>query len=407
MPYTGILAGYGTTPPWCVSGVDFGVGVPTGTVLLDPAPSCTIAPALSSIGGSLSGCAIMTFSGGSATNATIDSYDFSLHGGIRVDIAANGMTIKRSKFKVGTNFVGNLRVSFGTTITNVTIQNSEFDGSGIDTQLSGDQGGMLRLGPAGTMLMEYCYLHDTAYQFTNASAAATGSSTHIYRYNVFATAGTGAESVSFTVSVAADVATVSGVTGTIQPYTKIFGTGFGTSSSYFLPYGTGGTTGVGGAGTYKLPTSFGTLGSRSATMGGNHGDWTQNVSSTPGIPDFVNMTYSYNLWVQNTAPAATQGISTPASAGNTQGFAQVNILNNTVVAPSPGNINSAFLSSPSWVQGNFTLSNNYGDYRGSTNGNWISWVVDTGPYSGTLNITANNKNMVTGATCVNSPINCP
>ena len=113
--YPALLSGYASRPPWKVAGVDYTVGIdrglyPTDANLRDPLPSGSLAAALVALGCTHANN-IMTIggnrSGAAADNTVIEGYDFSLHGGIEVKIAAappatwgspKGVIIRNCKF---------------------------------------------------------------------------------------------------------------------------------------------------------------------------------------------------------------------------------------------------------------------------------------------------------------------
>lgn len=103
---------YLTRPPWNVAGVDYSIGIPTGTVLLDPAtaslPSgCTYSATGSSSGGPIVKCQ-------STANPTLNSLDFSGtvggQGCIQLEIKTSvtgTVTIENSNFLNGANCTSN------------------------------------------------------------------------------------------------------------------------------------------------------------------------------------------------------------------------------------------------------------------------------------------------------------
>ena len=101
-----LLNGYTARTPWHVAGVDYAVGIPSGTVLKDPFQGLTpsngnLDPVLVALGGSYdSGNIIINFAG--VNNANINGWDFSLNGGQRVAINADGCIFQNNNCKVGT-----------------------------------------------------------------------------------------------------------------------------------------------------------------------------------------------------------------------------------------------------------------------------------------------------------------
>ena len=75
-----LLNGYASIPQWEVAGVDYAVGVPTGTALKDPS---TISMAGVSVNTTTR---VVDITG---SNITLNGYDFSLHGGYVIYIGGN------------------------------------------------------------------------------------------------------------------------------------------------------------------------------------------------------------------------------------------------------------------------------------------------------------------------------
>ena len=124
---------------------------------------------------------------------------------------------------------------------------------------------------------------------------------------------------------------------------------------------------------------------------GAHGDFIQLF----GIPTVKDLEINYNTVVQNEPGYNTQGWSV--------GYDQQTILtgsisNNTMVVPGATNsrINYAVILNSHWINGTFTVANNYIDPRGVigsyilTNDQW------PGPYHNGTIVTSNDVNMVTG-----------
>lgn len=170
-PLAGILGGYVKRPPWNVAGVDFGVGVPTGTSLID-VTTATLP----------TGChfasPVVTCSSGTPT---LSALDFTLHNGTVLNITSGSVTVLNSKFKVGSNSAGfnhNVMTASGT--ANITAKNNEFDGASVVVQAKIDQ--MLNLENTGTTDFEYDWFHDAGGDVIDGGA---GVKNDIYRYNVF------------------------------------------------------------------------------------------------------------------------------------------------------------------------------------------------------------------------------
>jgi hypothetical protein len=113
-----LLSGYVARAPWEVAGVDYAVGIPSGTVLKNPS---TISMAGVSVSGS-----VVTVTG---NNVTLNGYDFSLNGGWQVYISgASNTVIENSKFLVGSN--NHVPIQTNGAASNLTVQYNIIDGGG-------------------------------------------------------------------------------------------------------------------------------------------------------------------------------------------------------------------------------------------------------------------------------------
>jgi len=118
--YPSLLSSYVTRAPWNVAGVDYPVGIQSGTVLKDPAT-------LSMSGVSVnSSTHIITVS---ASNITLNGYDFSLEGGWEVIVNGSNDTISNNNWKVGTNNLDPLYI--GQSGSNTTVKYNVIDGAGL------------------------------------------------------------------------------------------------------------------------------------------------------------------------------------------------------------------------------------------------------------------------------------
>lgn len=104
----------GTQPPWMVAGVDYRVGIPQGTTLIDW-------QTIDSSSGSnpIPGVSVSGHNIGVADGTTIDGVDFSLHDGAFLNASGvNGLAVRRSKFGWGLNFMPSS--SPGSTMFNIS-----------------------------------------------------------------------------------------------------------------------------------------------------------------------------------------------------------------------------------------------------------------------------------------------
>jgi hypothetical protein len=116
-----LLDGTAARPDWNVAGVDYAVGVPSGTSLADPS---TIDMSGVSVD---AGSHTVTIHG---SNVTLSGYDFGLDGGwgIHIDSGAANITIKNSHFLVGGNAIVPINAASGS--GDLTVSNNTVDGGG-------------------------------------------------------------------------------------------------------------------------------------------------------------------------------------------------------------------------------------------------------------------------------------
>jgi len=120
-----ILSGYTERPSWMVAGVDYAVGIPQGTVLKDPA---TIAMAGVTVDKNLHQIIV------TASNVTLNAYDFSLAGGWSVITQAANTTISNSNFQIGSNH--NFTIYGDTGSSNLTVMNCVINGNMLSDSLN-------------------------------------------------------------------------------------------------------------------------------------------------------------------------------------------------------------------------------------------------------------------------------
>jgi T5SS/PEP-CTERM-associated repeat protein len=144
-----LLSGYPVRPPWEVAGVDYAVGVPSGTVLKDPAT-------ISMAGVNLDVKNAVAFVTGN--NVTLNGYDFSLNGGWDVYVTGTNDVIENSFFKVGT--ANQQPIGAGISASNLTIIDNTIDGSGLGV-MNDPQAVASLITDAGTGLtVEYNWLEN-------------------------------------------------------------------------------------------------------------------------------------------------------------------------------------------------------------------------------------------------------
>ena len=171
----GLLDGYAAVPPWQVAGVDYAVGIPADTTLLNPA---TIAMAGVTVNQTAH---IITIN---ASNVTLNGYDFGVGGGwgIAVDSGATNTVIENSHFLVGAN--ENVPVQAYPGSGNLTLLNNVFDGG---SQTSDAVWALVSYSGSGTFTAEY-------NSFLNSPSDAidfnSGTMTTVVQYNLFDNLGT-------------------------------------------------------------------------------------------------------------------------------------------------------------------------------------------------------------------------
>ena len=146
--YSTALSGYGLRTPWKVAGVDYLVGYATAPVK-DPS---TFTPLPS--GASFSGNTI-TLAG---TGGTFDGYDFSLHGGMAIQVTASGWTISNCHFLYGPTQLQYALIGGSSGVTSVTLLNNIIDGFGDGpggTNVSAHQGALVSGPWNGTFTAKY------------------------------------------------------------------------------------------------------------------------------------------------------------------------------------------------------------------------------------------------------------
>lgn len=152
-----------TRPAWQVAGVDYYVGCPSATVLKDPGVNA--ATFLAAVPGS-------SYAGGGeidlASDATIDSWDFSLHGGFCLVMAAHkSIVATKCSFAVGTNNIACIQSLTGDD-SNVTVKHCTFNGNAQITGRDPTNGGCLVL-CVGQLICEDCDFHNIANDAINVA----------------------------------------------------------------------------------------------------------------------------------------------------------------------------------------------------------------------------------------------
>lgn len=173
---------YLTRPPWNVAGVDYYVGIPSGTILKDPTVSANLPSGASFSSGS--GINIVTIS---SNNVTLNSFDFTLHGcvAVLIDAGVTGTIITKSKFLAASSCVsaGGPIIGFAQPqdASDLTITDSEIYGTGT--------GGMVLMNQTGNFTMEYTYCHDVAQHCVDFAVGSAQSASVTMKYNLVVNTG--------------------------------------------------------------------------------------------------------------------------------------------------------------------------------------------------------------------------
>ena len=181
--FSNLLNGYAAIPSWNVAGVNYAVGIPSGTVLKDPTTGALPTGVTRDVANHT-----FTITG---NNVILSGWDFSLEGGWQVQVTGNNDTIENNNFKIGANALDPINTG-GKTINSVTIKNNVIDGSGIKPSLNV---ALIWLLDSGTSTIEYNLIENaytTAIQ--ESPSGSTGSATNagqIIQYNVIANTGLG------------------------------------------------------------------------------------------------------------------------------------------------------------------------------------------------------------------------
>lgn len=176
-------------------------------------------------------------------------------------------------------------------------------------------------------------------------------------------------SASITTTSSSDVVTVTAPTGVISPYMSITDNGSlisgGGGPTVILPYGTGGTTGSGGAGTYKLSRNSNAPGSSTGTFLTRmfisaSTSWVGNAGPKCGVHPVVMAALGN---VTNTNPWYVFPLSfSNASAGTVGSYMAANLNANLATAYEAGNEdwNGSIGISYYYAQASYTSKSNVG-----------------------------------------------
>ena len=177
-----LLNGYAVRPPWHVAGVDYAVGLPSGTALQDwetiSQPGVSVNAASHTV--------IVT-----GNNVTLNGIDFSLHGGAQLVIeGANNTTISNCNFFYGSALTSSSNFLINAVSgSNITIEHCTIDGNGAVQTNSSDQSSLISTGSRFTGSVT---LTDNLLQnFIQHVLEYNGGTTLTYEYNLIYNGGNG------------------------------------------------------------------------------------------------------------------------------------------------------------------------------------------------------------------------
>jgi len=176
-----LLSGYAVRPPWKVAGVDYAVGVPSGSGLKDW-------ESISQPGVSVNAATHTVYVTGN--NVTLNGVDFSLHGGSQLVIeGANNTTISNCNVVYGSALTSSNFLINAVSGSNITIEHCTIDGNGAVQTASSDQSSLISTGSrfTGTVTLTYNRLQN----FIQHVLEYNGGTTLVYEYNLIYNGGNG------------------------------------------------------------------------------------------------------------------------------------------------------------------------------------------------------------------------
>ena len=179
-----VLNGYAARPAWQVAGVDYAVGVPTGTVLKNPTVAANL-PAGVSIDAANHQIDI------TGANVTLNGFDFSVGGGWGVYVASSAtgtITIENSSFVTGANKQSTAITSASGVNANLVVEDNSFNGSKANIPSVAPPPAGTGIGAAinwfgsGSVTIEYNNIYNQPADGVDLSS---GTITPTIMYNVF------------------------------------------------------------------------------------------------------------------------------------------------------------------------------------------------------------------------------
>jgi hypothetical protein len=174
-----LLASYSAhRPAWDVAGVDYPVGITSGTTLKDPAS-----------GGLPGGC---TYSSPTVScngsNIVLNGWDFSLRGGLKLSISGSNNTVSNSKFQLYTNCSDPVLAGSVGAGASLTVTKNNFDGGGGTCTNTLVWGTMINLrgGAASVLNVTYNYFLNTPQDVLDVRGPNSGAGfVNNYQFNYF------------------------------------------------------------------------------------------------------------------------------------------------------------------------------------------------------------------------------
>ncbi len=192
-------------PKWDVAGVDYYVGVPTGTVLKDPAAAPD--------GCSYDDSALTLQCKGDGL--IVSGYDFSLHGGTKIKISGSNNTITKNNFAQAPNCQDPLIYFTIDAGASLNISQNSFDGGGgTCTEFRFRQHDLWPVRRQVELTMQYNYFYGTPQDVIDNTGPKSGSATLVMQYNLFDIHGFQATRMSFSSTAATSPAAPSTSTPT-------------------------------------------------------------------------------------------------------------------------------------------------------------------------------------------------
>ncbi len=334
--FPNLLSGYSIKPSWHVASVSYAVGPPSGTVFKTPgvdSPPVGVSVDATNF--------IFTIT---ASNVTLDSWDFTVNGGWQVlggttaDAAGSNLIITKCKFKVGATAQMPIKLlgidNFSSIAQNCTITYCLIDGNNVDFETSD---GIIHIGWGGLLTLKYnlianaaCDLMDLGADFISANRPCSID----MQFNYIAQSGQGAAGHADWLQTAESASVEGRLYGAIN-----------------IKFNT------------IVQTSFGATG------------------GSQGFTLDANTKTNYTIFVGGS------------------------IANNTIIVTSPaGELGWAFRMAKDCTNGTWNCTNNYFDPTGfsaPTNQNGFKASVGSGPYNGNV-ACSGNLSMIDGSSMDNS-----